>query len=219
MSSLLRTWGRPPIRERPHAGVTGHAGLLAIGALRHLGDSGKGLEIVHREIGQHLAVDIHAGLPEARHESAVAHPLAPGRRVDAGDPEGAELAFLLPPVTIGVPHGTLGRFLGRLVQLAPAATSTLGGFHDLLFSGVMGHAVLDPGHWRISLRLKETADAREIGRADEISLLQPVLPLARLLGQNVTVVRVPALEFATAGGLEALHRGSLRFLLRHRYPR
>src|SRR5919112_599347 len=78
----------------------------------------------------------------------------------------------------------------------------------------MGYAVLDPGH-RISLRLKETADARKVGRADQVALLQPVFPLARLLGQNVTVVRVPALELAAARSLKALHRGPFGFLLWH----
>src|SRR4051794_19502176 len=66
-----------------------------------------------------------------------------------------------------------------------------------------------------SLRLEEAADAREVGRAHQIALLEPVLPLARLLGQNVCVVCVPALELARPGLLEALHGGTFGFLLRH----
>src|SRR5918999_3651254 len=66
-----------------------------------------------------------------------------------------------------------------------------------------------------SLRLEETADAREVGRAHEVALLEPVFPLARLLRQDVRVIGMPALELATPGGLEALHRRSLGFLLRH----
>src|SRR5688572_5248714 len=66
-----------------------------------------------------------------------------------------------------------------------------------------------------SLRLEEAVHAREVGRAHEITLLEPVLPLARLLGQDVRVVRVEALELPRPGPLEPLHGGALGLLLRH----
>src|SRR5919109_2282229 len=66
-----------------------------------------------------------------------------------------------------------------------------------------------------SLRLEEAVHAREVGGAHQIGLLEPVLPLARLLGQDVRVVRVEALELPAAGPLEPLHGGALGFLLRH----
>src|SRR5215216_4692851 len=191
--------------------------LLAIGVLCHFGDAGKGLQVVHRKVRQDLSVDIYAGLPEARHKSAVAHALTPRCRIDPGDPQRSELALLLAPVAVGIAHGALSRFLGRLVQFAPAAPSALGGLHDFLLSGVMGDAALDPRHW-LSLRLKETADAGEIGGGDEVTLLQPILPLARLLGQDVSMVRMPALELPAPGGLEALHCGPFGLLLWHVAP-
>src|SRR5512133_3726408 len=82
----------------------------------------------------------------------------------------------------------------------------------------MGNATLDAGHGS-SLRLEETADARKIGGAHEVALLEPVLPLAGLLGQDVTVVGVPALELPTTCDLEALHGRAFGFLLRHLSPR
>src|SRR5688572_21373170 len=66
-----------------------------------------------------------------------------------------------------------------------------------------------------SLRLEETVDARVVGRAHQVGLLEPILPLARLLRQDVRVIRVPPLQLSRAGPLEPLHGGALRFLLRH----
>src|SRR5919108_3833193 len=65
------------------------------------------------------------------------------------------------------------------------------------------------------LRLKQTDDAWPIGRADEIALFQAILSLPTLLGQNVTVIGVPAPQLPRPGGLEALHSGPLGFLLWH----
>src|SRR3954451_15945719 len=69
-----------------------------------------------------------------------------------------------------------------------------------------------------SLGLEEAVHAREVGRAHDITLLEPILPLARLLGQDVAVVRVEALELPRAGTLEPLHGGALGLLLRHLCP-
>src|SRR5262249_28109511 len=122
-----------------------------------------------------------------------------------------------PPVAERVHQPALSVLLGRLIELAPGAASALGGFHDLLFPGVMGDAVLDAWHGRSS-GLEQAADAREISRAHEAFLLEPVLPLARLLGQDVRVIRVAALELPGSGAGETLHRGALGLLLRHRAP-
>src|SRR5687768_10729739 len=148
------------------------------------------------------------------HPPAVAEPVQACPRVDPRDPEGAAFPLLLAAVAVGVAHAALDRLLRRLVQLAPSAAGALRGFHDLLLAGVVRDAVLYARHG-CSLRLQEATDARKIGRAHDITLLEPVLPLARLLGQDVTVVGVEALELPRPGLLEALHRGALGFHLRH----
>ena len=74
------------------------------------------------------------------------------------------------------------------------------------------------GRSKLYKAAKETADAREIGGADEIALLQPILPLARLLGQDVRVIGVPALQLASSRSLEALHGCPFGFLLWHVAP-
>src|SRR3712207_8664906 len=51
------------------------------------GDLRERRRIAHREVGEHLPVEVDLGLLEARHELVVREALLPGRRVDAEDPQ------------------------------------------------------------------------------------------------------------------------------------
>jgi hypothetical protein len=57
------------------------------------GQSSKSRLVENRQIGQHLAVDLDLRLLQAIHEGAVFHAEFPGRRIDAGNPEAAELTL------------------------------------------------------------------------------------------------------------------------------
>src|SRR4051812_42290190 len=70
--------------------------------LRLVGQRAKRLDVVHGDVGEHLAVDRDAGLPEAVHQAAVAHAVLASGRVDAHDPERAEIALLLLAADVGV---------------------------------------------------------------------------------------------------------------------
>src|SRR5512138_1883991 len=120
--------GPPAERERPHVGreqarraAPWRRGLLV--ALGHLGEPAEGVGVPYREVGEDLPVDLDAALLEPGHQAAVAQAVDACRRIDARDPERAELRLLLAPVAIRVSHGALGRLLRRLVELAPAAAS------------------------------------------------------------------------------------------------
>ena len=63
-----------------------------------VGQGGEGGLVENREIGERLAVDFDIGLFEAIHEGAVFQSKLAGSRVDAGDPQGAELALPLAAV-------------------------------------------------------------------------------------------------------------------------
>src|SRR5262249_42741584 len=65
------------------------------------------------------------------------------------------------------------------------------------------------------LGLQQPVHAPEVGGAHQRGLAELVLPLARLLSQNVPLVRAAPLELAAAGAGEALHGGAFGFLLRH----
>src|SRR5919198_2836917 len=84
-----------------------------------LGKSAKRLRIVDRDIGEHLAVDLHAGLVQAVDQLRVAHALATRGRVDADDPQAPEVALSAAPVAIGVAtranHLLVGESVARVL--------------------------------------------------------------------------------------------------------
>src|SRR5918992_5745758 len=65
-----------------------------------LGKPSKGLGIVHGDVGQHLAVELDARAAQAVHELAVRHALAARGRVDAHDPQPAEVALAVAAVAV-----------------------------------------------------------------------------------------------------------------------
>ena len=69
-----------------------HSGDLSLGRLHQLGEA---FRIVHGDIREHLAVQIHIRQLQTIHQLAVGQAVQAGRRVDAGDPQGAVLSLLL----------------------------------------------------------------------------------------------------------------------------
>src|SRR5712671_1731085 len=108
-----------------------------------------------REIREHLAVDLDVGPLQARHEGAVGHPELAHRRVDAGDPQRAELALLLPAVAVGVLAGLHHRLLGDPVDVAAAAAESLGLLDDLLVARARRYSTFDS--WHSALLIPSTA--------------------------------------------------------------
>src|ERR687895_1330502 len=58
-----------------------------------LGKASEGLGVADGDVGQHLAIELDLGQAQPVHELAVAHALAPGGRVDAGDSQAPEVAL------------------------------------------------------------------------------------------------------------------------------
>src|SRR6185437_4813864 len=114
-----------------------------------LGDRAKRRDIVHGEIRQHLAVDGDAGFAEAVDQTAVGQPELTRGRVDAHDPQGAELALLLLAADIGVLLGLGNGLLGNAVDLAAGVVIALGGFQGFLVTRTRSDATLDSCHGRL----------------------------------------------------------------------
>src|SRR5690606_6074542 len=72
---------------------------------------------------------------------------------------------------------------------------------------------------RFSSGLQQLGSATEIRRAHKGRLAQAILAGLSLLGQDVTLVGLGALDLAASGHGEALHRGALGLLLGHLYLR
>src|SRR5690606_3579246 len=109
------------------------------GALGLLGDLAEGGDVVHREVGQGLAVELDVGLLQAVHQTAVAQAVLTGRRVDAHDPQAAELALLLLAADVGVLLRLGDRLLGDSENLATGVVVALRQLDDLLVAGTGGH--------------------------------------------------------------------------------
>src|ERR1700734_2004469 len=151
-ASLGQQKGRRPFQERRPGGCLSFAGSPALagsGSRRLAGDLGKTSErlcVAHGNVGEHLAVELHAGERQAVHELRVAHAVEPGRRVDAGDPELAEVALAVAPVAVGVFVGLQQRLLGAPVVRVRLTAEALGLLENCpaLLASVDG--TLDPGH-------------------------------------------------------------------------
>src|SRR5262245_28905565 len=91
-----------------------------------LDELGERVRVVDRDLGQRLAVEDHLGVDQPGDELAVAHPPSPAGRVDADDPQAAELALAYPPVAEGV-LPPADQCHDRLpVQVVPAESESLG---------------------------------------------------------------------------------------------
>src|SRR5262245_39788597 len=111
-----------------------------------LGELGERAGIADREVGEHLAIEQHAGLLQRGHEARVGQPGLAARGVDAHDPQRALRALLLlaMPVREGArAQDGLGR---RAVQLAPATDVALGLLENLLAPLARLRSALRPWH-------------------------------------------------------------------------
>ena len=77
---------------------------------------GEGTGIRHRHIGQHFAVDNHAGLLQSIHEPAIGESLLPCRGIDPDDPKAPEIALALTAMAIRVAQGLQQRLVGAAVE-------------------------------------------------------------------------------------------------------
>src|SRR4029079_17935003 len=100
----------------------------------------------HRQVGQHLAIDLDLGFLQAGHEGAVAHAQLPDGGVDAGDPERADHALLVAAVAVGVLPRLHHRFLGDAVDVAPTAAETLVFLENLLVARARRYSAFDSWH-------------------------------------------------------------------------
>src|SRR5581483_6668791 len=101
-------------------------------------DLREGGRIGHREIGQHLAVELDVRLSAAGDELVVGEPFLSRRGVDPDDPEAPEVALPVLPVTVRVDERVLDLLLRPPVGLALEPPVALGLLEDLapLLAGV-----------------------------------------------------------------------------------
>src|SRR4051794_9445055 len=113
-------------RDRRNAMRSG-GGRFGQRVLRLLHERGERAGVVDREIGEHLAVELDPGGLQAVHEPRVGDPVGSDARVDARDPEPAELCLAVAPVAVGVHAGVVHLLLREAIAHATAAGIALGG--------------------------------------------------------------------------------------------
>src|SRR3954470_11767848 len=96
------------------------------GGARRLHQGGEGGRLVDGELREDATVQLDAGQLEALHEAVVGHVVEPGRRVDAGDPQLAEVALARLAVAVGVGGRVEHLLLGLAVQPRALAAVTAG---------------------------------------------------------------------------------------------
>src|SRR5829696_2066866 len=91
-----------------------------------LGKTSERLWVADGDVREHLAVDLDLSQLQAVHELAVRHALLARRRVDAHDPETAEVALLVAAIAVGVGVGLDEGLLGPLVARLGLPAEPLG---------------------------------------------------------------------------------------------
>src|SRR5262249_34973476 len=141
---LRRGDGRPRLvhdgvdaRVRHELPALGFSGLGELRERRRIGD---------RQLRQHLAIEVDAGLLEGGHELRVREPHLAARSVDAYDPERARLALLLLSAPVGGGPRAQNRLGRRLVELAPPTEVALRLLEDLLAPSARLRSTLCPWH-------------------------------------------------------------------------
>src|SRR5919198_659233 len=138
---------RPPCGAAPgealRRSVCSSAGRRLAGAL---GKASEGLAVADGDVGQHLAVQLEAGLLDPVHEARVGQAVLAGGGIDARDPQPAEVPLAVAAVAVRVlvrlEQGLLGPLVARM-GLAPVALRARERGPALL-ARVDG--ALDPGH-------------------------------------------------------------------------
>src|SRR5579871_3327364 len=95
-------------------------------ALRLLAQRRKPRWVVHRQIGQNLAVQFDARLLQSTDELAVAEAVQLGGGADAHDPDGAELALFLLAAAVGELQAAFDGLFCRAVELGFCEVITAG---------------------------------------------------------------------------------------------
>src|SRR5438094_737219 len=141
--NTLRQFSRP-LRAFNCAGASSRLGA-ALGNGDQLAER---LRVPHRQVGEHLPVDVDPGHFETVHELVVGHALAAGGGVDPGDPQLAHVALARPPIAVGVLEGVHDRFVGRPEERPMRHPETLGEVQDLLVAPAGWDTALDAWHLR-----------------------------------------------------------------------
>ena len=108
-----------------------------------LDDCGEGGGLVDGEVGEDFAVELDAFLLHAADELTIADAVLAGSVVDAGDPEGAEVAFAVATVAVGIAEGFDDALFGEAEAASAVMLHAFGGLQDLFVFFAGGNTSFD----------------------------------------------------------------------------
>src|SRR6185436_17974357 len=123
-----------------------HGPLVGEAGFDLAGDLGERRLVLHRQVGEHLAVDLDVRLLEPGHERAVAHSQLAHRCVDARNPQRAHGTLLVAAVAVGVLPRLHHRLFGDAEDVAAAAAEALGLPDYFLVARARRDSTLDSWH-------------------------------------------------------------------------
>src|SRR5690625_5869857 len=136
--------------------------------LSFFGQSLEGHLVVHGQVGKHLAVNADHGALEAVDNAAVRQTVFAGSRVDALNPQAAEVALALAAVTVAVLAGLDDSLLGYAKRLAAGTIIALGPAQHLAVAATGGYRTFYSCHDRSPLKVwQQLTHAFFIGLADQ----------------------------------------------------
>src|SRR5262249_25414627 len=161
--------------------------------------------VADREVRQDLPVNLDVCLLQALDEPAVGPALTPDGRVDADDPQAAELALALLAVARRVGERVEEGLLRRLDQPRARALPALGVLEESLVAGVRGDAALDSRHVDGLLEVRQ--QALDLLRVDAVHRRDTGVPAGSTGRLDLEMVAAPGVHpdhLATARHADAL---------------
>jgi hypothetical protein len=168
---------------------------LSQGSFGFQAQGGEAGGILDSDIGQNFAVQGDLGTAEAIHEAAVGKAVQAGSRVDAGDPQLAELTLFISAVAVSIAERLHYCLVGNFEKLALMAEIAFGELENFLVACFGPYGSFDSGHIKnlpinalwiqaVSLFIRnKLTDIVLIDWRSDQRLAQVALPLCRLLGQ------------------------------------
>src|SRR5215217_3588122 len=142
-SPFTHAGGRPVKATSPALSLALREGRRESGRLRDVGDGRENRGGRDGHVRQHLAVQADLRLRQAGDQLRVRQADRASRRVDADDPQAAEVPLALHAVAAGVVQGALNRLVRPTEAVLPAATETLGKLQDLVATATSLYTLLD----------------------------------------------------------------------------
>src|SRR5262249_10284229 len=108
--------------------------------------------VVHSQIGQHAAIESDIRLAQTRDQAAIAETASARCRIDAHDPQCAELTLFLTTIAIGVLTGLDDGLLSNTESTRTGTVVTFREFQDFLVTATSGHTTFYTSHLSIPRR-------------------------------------------------------------------